>query len=189
MDRYWEKLSPLEKEYSFDEEGLYSLDVQNVFEQTVSSIVSNKIVDLFCGVGGASIMFAQQNKSVIANDINSKRLEMARNNARLVGVSNKIKFLNKDAIELFKHMENSALYLDLPWGGPNYINSKKFSMDDFMPNGSTLLKQALAQSSEVLMKLPRNFDFHELKAFGDPTQVIENKYDGKLQYFTVIYRK
>ena len=58
------------------------------------------MMDAFCGVGGNAIQFAQTCDRVIAIDVDARRLELARNNARVYGVQDKIEFVLGDFFEV-----------------------------------------------------------------------------------------
>lgn len=171
-----------------DGEGLYSMDVQSIISNTVQKLKFNNILDACCGVGGASIAFALAGKSVIAIDINSDRLEMAGQNAALFQVENHIQFVQGDALQLVKDFTGIGIYLDPPWGGPNYERLDKFSLSNFNLNGRKLLATSLAISKEVAFKLPRNFDFSEFETSFPPYEIIENTFESELLFYTAIFR-
>ena len=52
-----------------DLEGLYSMDLQEVAISVAQRIESTRVVDDFCGIGGASIAFARAGKLVDAIEI------------------------------------------------------------------------------------------------------------------------
>ncbi len=59
---------------------------------------------------------------------------MARNNARLYGVEDRITFLHGDIIEHISVLKYDAIHFDPPWDGVDYIRKNKFSFSDFSPN-------------------------------------------------------
>ena len=54
------------------------------------------IVDGFCGVGGNAIQFAFTCERVIAIDIDPTKIELARHNAAVYGVADRIEFIVGD---------------------------------------------------------------------------------------------
>lgn len=58
------------------------------------------VVDAMCGCGGNSIQFARYFDKVIAVDINPERIEMARHNADIYGVMEKIEFIAGDFLQM-----------------------------------------------------------------------------------------
>ena len=185
--RYWDKLSSSERRMNIDVEGLYSMDLQEVVLQLAKRVEAERIVDAFCGVGGAAIAFARGGKFVEAIEIDSGRLEMARHNALLFSVEGRICFRQGDAMDLLQSTE-AAVYLDPPWGGPSYGRLEQFSLKCFVPDGEELLRKALSASREVILKLPKNFDFSELGPIREPTEIISNELAGRLEYYTAIFK-
>ena len=185
--KYWDKLSLPERRMKIDVEGLYSMDVQEVALQLANKIESDHVVDAFCGVGGATIAFARTGKFVEAIEIDPGRLEMARHNARLFSVEDRIRFHQGDAMD-FLQSTGAAVYLDPPWGGPSYGRFEQFSLKHFAPDGEKLLRKALSASREVILKLPKNFNFSELAPIREPTEIISNEWAGRLEYYTAIFR-
>lgn len=188
LQNYWDKLSGPEQSMKIDLEGLYSMDVQAVAFATAQHIESEHIVDACCGIGGAAIAFARAGKRVTAIEIDTTRLRMAEHNAEIFGVSGMIEFVNGDARSTLGQYPGSAVYLDPPWGGPSYGKLDKFKLNHFTPNGESFLAPALESSSEVVFKLPKNFDFSEFDRFRAPSESIENMLEGKLQYYTAFFR-
>lgn len=57
-------------------------------------------MDAFAGVGGNAIQFAQTCDRVIAVELSAQRLEIARHNAEVYGVADKIHFVCGDFLAL-----------------------------------------------------------------------------------------
>ncbi|KAF8806840.1 S-adenosyl-L-methionine-dependent methyltransferase [Phlegmacium glaucopus] len=126
-----------------DEEGWYSVTPESVADQIAERCRCDIILDAFCGVGGNSIAFARTCQRVIALDTSPTRLALARHNAQIYGVADRIEFILSDYISFAKsylslpsqpQSENSrqmrkidVVFLSPPWGGPSYIEG---SSDD-----------------------------------------------------------
>lgn len=186
--KYWDKLSEIERRMELDVQGLYSLDRQDLALALARKIQAPRVIDAFCGVGGAAIAFARVGKIVDAMDIDEARLAMARRNAALFSVQDRIRFREGDAMELMRPSD-AALYLDPPWGGPEYGRLERFSLAMFRPDGERLLRKALAVSREVFFKLPKNFAFEEFASVAEPSEVIANEWNGRLEYYTAVFRR
>jgi len=185
--RYWDKLSLPEKQMQIDVEGLYSMDLQSVATALAARIKADQVIDAFCGIGGAAIAFARAGKDVLAIEIDPQRLEMARHNARMFGVDRKVNFQLGDALDILQK-SSAALYLDPPWGGPSYGRLDRFSLSHFSPNGEVLIRKGLTVSLEIYLKLPKNFAFDELDGICRPIEVIENEVNGRLEYYTAVFK-
>ena len=68
-------------------------------------------MDGFCGVGGNAIQFAFTCERVIAIDIDPVKIELARHNARVYGVEDRIQFIVGD---FFQVGSRTYFYIYLP---------------------------------------------------------------------------
>lgn len=187
--RYWQPLSPLERQLWMDLEGLYSLDLQELLLPLAKQLRTASVVDAFCGIGGAAIAFARAGKQVRAFDIEPARLPLARHNAALFGVQDRIDFRQGNALEVLGTPLDAAVYLDPPWGGPDYARLPLFPLNGFVPDGAELLRMALRASPEVLFKLPKNIDFAALRRIAEPTAVFDSCLNDTLKYHTALFRR
>jgi SAM-dependent methyltransferase len=71
-----------------DEESWYSVTPEQIARHHARRCECAVIVDACCGGGGNAIAFAGRCGRVVAVDIDARKLEMARNNAEVYGVSN-----------------------------------------------------------------------------------------------------
>ena len=189
LQKYWDLLSPDEKKMQMDIPGLYSITVRELALQIAATLKGDSVFDAFCGLGGNAIAFALSGKRVIACELDEGRLAMARANAELAGVSDRITFIQGDALSQLSTVRCDAIFLDPPWGGPEYSKIDRFKLAFFAPDGEGLLDSAIRHFAGVAFKLPGNFDFSELEQFGaGQWQVQENRLNGKLLHFTA-YRQ
>jgi trimethylguanosine synthase len=116
------------------------------------------VLDLFCGAGGNAIQFAVHPdcSKVIAIDIDPIKVKLARHNAEIYGIQDKILFLTGDALEFVKscrevkaggsvdvqrwqgteQMNIDVVFLSPPWGGVGYDKLGQAS-----PNSQTNSRQ------------------------------------------------
>ncbi|MBN8549428.1 MAG: RsmD family RNA methyltransferase [Deltaproteobacteria bacterium] len=187
LQHYWDRLSPLEQQMRIDIEGLYSLAQQSIMDQISALIVGDSVIDAFCGVGGSAIGLARAGKKVISIDSNAERIEMAKYNATLFGVSEQIEFMVGNSLKLLPTLHADAIFLDPPWGGPDYSKQRKFYFKDFAPNGRELLEISLARARQVSLRLPKNFEMAELEPYRDRVKVTQNYLGEKLMHFTAYF--
>jgi predicted RNA methylase len=74
------------------------------------------VLDAACGAGGNAIGFARAGCRVTAIERDAARLEMARANARVYGVQDRIRFVAGDAQQLVPELPADLLFVDPPWG-------------------------------------------------------------------------
>lgn len=120
--RYWSKF---DQGIRMDREGWFTVTPELIAAHIAERCSSAEyIVDAFCGVGGNSIQFALRCKKVIAIDINPEKIVMARHNARIYGVEDKIEFVVADYMQYALHLKQQqlanqvridAVFMSPPW--------------------------------------------------------------------------
>ncbi|KZT25308.1 S-adenosyl-L-methionine-dependent methyltransferase [Neolentinus lepideus HHB14362 ss-1] len=120
-----------------DHVGWFSVTPEAIAANIAERCRCDVILDAFCGVGGNAIQFAMRCERVIALDTSLTRLRLARHNAVLYGVADRIEFILADYVEFAKsytsrnHSMQDApnykrkidvVFLSPPWGGPGYID-------------------------------------------------------------------
>ena len=87
VNKYWKQryslFSKFDEGIKLDEESWFSVTPEKIAEHIAERIQCDVIIDGFCGAGGNAIQFAKTCQHVIAIDIDSKKLECARNNAKV----------------------------------------------------------------------------------------------------------
>ncbi len=190
LQKYWERLSPIEQKMQMDEEGLYSLTPQIYGERIADRTNSRRVIDAFCGLGGSAIAFARQGKLVTAFDINEDRLQMALYNAELFDVCDKIEFRLSDCGVVLSNLNGQeAVFLDPPWGGPSYSAQAEFHFADFVVDCLSLLDICLKSAGEVILRLPKNFAMKDLEQFREKFELEDSFYENQLFFRTAFFRK
>jgi trimethylguanosine synthase len=180
-----------------DEEGWYSVTPESIAVQIADRCRCDTILDPFCGVGGNAIAFAKTCEHVIALDISPTRLALARHNAAIYGVADRIEFILADYISFANAYLSrphptrriDVVFLSPPWGGPGYISSSEncisarddadfqdelemhsqYSLSRIQPiHGADLFRLTKRISDNIAYFLPRNTDLNEISALGLP---------------------
>ncbi|XP_053205357.1 trimethylguanosine synthase-like [Panonychus citri] len=136
------------------------------------------IMDPFCGVGGNVIQFALKspNVFVIASDIDGNKVRMAKHNSCIYGVDNQIAFLVGDYFQILSTIKLpvDCIFLSPPWGGPNYLSQKVYSLSNMRPNGFEIFAAAKEHvSCNIAFLLPRNIDRDEINSLLQPNESVE----------------
>lgn len=193
--KYWinrhRLFSKFDSGIKLDQESWFSVTPELLAKHIASRLKCRTIVDAFCGAGGNSIQFAMVCDRVIAIDIDPKKIRMARHNARIYGVEDKIVFINKDFFEFVSDSRSraDAVFLSPPWGGPSYRNKETFSLKDVTPDMDKIMAKARSLSNNIAAFLPRNTAVEELMEFseGKAFEVEQNVLCGRLKTVTVYY--
>jgi trimethylguanosine synthase len=148
-----------------DATALYTMVPEHLALDMAARVGGARSLDLCCGVGAMSMALARTGQQVTAVDLDAGRIEMARHNARIYGVSDRIDFRVGDvtAKETLRSLPAGihSLFLDPPWGnGPgDYLKRQQTRLADLQLAGTDLrrLVEQIA-CEEVMMRLPPNFD-------------------------------
>ncbi|KAJ7626365.1 RNA cap guanine-N2 methyltransferase-domain-containing protein [Mycena polygramma] len=188
-----------------DEEGWYSITPELVADRIAERCRCDTILDAFCGVGGNAIAFAKTCERVIALDVSPTRLALARHNAQIYGVADRIEFILTDYISFansYLSIPSNARKIDVvflspPWGGPGYISGDtrpsspikpmpsseaepthpSYTLASIQPiHGADLFHLTRRITRNVAYYLPRNTGLGEIGALlTDPTVGTEDK--------------
>lgn len=85
-----------------DAESWYSVTPEAIAARIAERCRCNTVVDAFCGAGGNAIQFAFTCERVIAIDVDPIKVALARWNARVYGVDDRITFLVGDFFDYVK---------------------------------------------------------------------------------------
>lgn len=66
---------------------------------------------------------------VIAIDIDAKKIELAKHNAAIYGVADRIQFVVADFFDVVDQLRADVVFLSPPWGGPAYNEAATFHLD------------------------------------------------------------
>jgi len=149
-----------------DEESWYSVTPEAIAEHIAERCRCDVIVDAFAGAGGNAIQFAFTCERVLAIEIDQERIELARNNARVYGVEDRIEFIHGDAIEILRSLSDrkevvDVVFLSPPWGGPAYSQEERFLLEFIQVgafSGVELFEIASKVTQNIGYFVPRNTD-------------------------------
>lgn len=147
----------------FDDEGRWSLTPEALALRLAAGAGGRPVVDAGCGLGGNSIAFARAGSPVVAIEADRRRLELARHNARIYAVEDRVRFLAGDAHSLAgEQLEAGAiLFVDPPWGRD--WDRAGVGLAE-LPLLAAMLELAEQRGAELWAKLPPSFAVDELLA-------------------------
>lgn len=152
------------------------------------------IMDAFCGPGGNTIQFAKYAPPgglVFAFDIDPNKIQMAKHNASIYGVQNRIEFILGDSLCISKRFRVDAVFLSPPWGGPEYIQSDTYDLSSVQPiPGDMMYRQFRELTNNIALLLPRNVDQSQVVQLSDPNESVEiegNYLSSKLKTVTAYF--
>ncbi|XP_067635091.1 trimethylguanosine synthase isoform X2 [Eurosta solidaginis] len=198
MLKYWRKRFSLFSRYDegirLDCESWFSVTPEKIAIHLANRLQCDIIIDAFCGCGGNSIQFAKTCKHVISIDIDPVKLSMAKHNADIYGVSDKIDFICGDFLQMSRsgRFRSNVVFLSPPWGGPKYKREIDYDVESFLQpcSASELMEIAKTISKNVAFYLPRNSCVKQvikLAGKGNQCELEHNYLDSRLVAITAFY--
>ena len=167
-----DEIFPLRKDLDYQKlkittEGEYSVTrrrdgdrIINIMKTVLGSLNAKTITDATGCVGGDTLQFGLNFKSVDSIEINKDNFEALKNNVNVYGLKN-INLHLGDATKVY-NWQTDVLYIDPPWGGPNYKDVKELDLTISNLRIDQWLEQILLRKNRpyhIFLKLPNNFNF------------------------------
>ncbi|XP_052774682.1 trimethylguanosine synthase-like [Mya arenaria] len=195
LRKYWGQryrlFSRFDEGIRLDREGWFSVTPEKIAEHIADRCRCDVILDAFCGAGGNSIQFAFTCERVIAVDIDPVKVELARHNAAVYGVEDRIEFIVGDFLEVGPTLKADVVFLSPPWGGPRYLSADVFDLETMMAiNTFEIVKVSRQISDNIALFVPRNTDINQLTSLAGPggkMEMEQNFLNRKLKTITAYY--
>ena len=173
LARYWYQRHQLFSRYDrgvkIDAEGWFS-----VTPECTAAHISRRLaggggllfVDAFVGIGGNAIQQARLDPEgrVIAIDVSPEKVAIARHNAKVYGVADRIEFVVADFMSIAPRLRSHVVFLSPPWGGIGDEADEPFQLGSLRPcAGEALLELALGVAPTVGLYLPRTTATEQLE--------------------------
>ena len=155
-----------------DDVGKYSISLpekSKIITNLISKYMNNNknitITDAMACIGGDTLSFANTFIKVNAIETDKVRFDYLKHNMNLFNVTN-IEYYNEDYLNLYYKLKQDVIYIDPPWGGPEY----KFNNKTTIKLGEYNLVQVVKKirqlnNSPIFIKLPGNYDMEEFSHF------------------------
>uniref|UniRef100_A0A667IDN1 Trimethylguanosine synthase n=1 Tax=Lynx canadensis TaxID=61383 RepID=A0A667IDN1_LYNCA len=128
---------------------------------------------------------------VIAIDIDPVKIDLARNNAEVYGIADKIEFICGDFLLLASHLKADVVFLSPPWGGPDYATAETFDIRTMMsPDGFEIFRRSQKITNNIVYFLPRNADIDQVASLAGPggqVEIEQNFLNNKLKTITAYF--
>lgn len=146
------------KPYLMNESDLRFATNPIVAQWRAQRLKCDTLVEIGCGVGIQTIAFARACKRVIAIDTDARKVDYAKENLKLEGITN-VEFIVGDGLEYLKKAKSA----DIVFIDPERLASEPLrSIDTIRPSIPDILKAAKRLTDKVAIELPpqlRDIDF------------------------------
>lgn len=156
------------------DQGKYSTTPAKYSKQTCKKIQDNirynlrnmVITDACAGNGGDSIYFSSVFKSVQSLEKDPKEFKFLKENVEFHNIKN-IKISQKSYLDVWKDLKQDIIYMDPPWGGPDY---KLLPIVDLFLDGiniSRIVGELFREerAKMIIIKIPHNFNIKGFSEF------------------------
>ena len=172
LAKYWHQRYRLFSRYDegikMDDEAWFSVTPERIAKHIAHRCRCDLIIDAFCGVGGNSIQFAFTCERVIAIDIDPVKVELARHNAKIYGVEDRIEFIVGDYMKLAPTLYADVVFLSPPWGGPAYSDAAVFDLQTMIPmDGFKIFELSREITENIAYFVPKNTNIEQLTSLAD----------------------
>lgn len=193
--KYWAQryrlFSRFDEGIKMDKEGWFSVTPERIAEHIAERCRCDLLVDAFCGVGGNAIQFAFSCERVIAIDIDPVKIALARHNATVYGVEDRIEFIVGDYMQLIPSLKADVVFLSPPWGGPNYASAEVFDLKTMITlDGVRVFEETKTITENIAYFMPRNVNVEQLSSLAGPggkMEIEQNFVNKKLKTITAYY--
>ena len=152
-------------ETKVDAGGLYTMVAESYALRMAEKARGRKTLDICSGIGSMSIAFARTGQQVIAIEIDENKVAMARHNAQVYGVADRIdtRIADITSAGMLQSLPSDidTVWLDPPWGTGigEYRTRPAIYLEDLQLAGMDLrdLVGKIA-CQDVMLRLPPNFD-------------------------------
>jgi 16S rRNA G966 N2-methylase RsmD len=158
-----------------DVEGMYSLSYKEDAD-LLSTIIKEKfgnvkILDGTSGIGGNSISFGLHFSNTILVEINKERFKYLEINTK---VHNLTSILYNDDILNHLNDDYDLIFIDPPWGGPNYKLKTSISLSLSNVTLKDLTKKLSILDKIIVYKLPFNYNLNDFSEYNYEIYYIKN---------------
>ena len=158
-----------------DTEGMFSLSYKEDAD-ILSNIIKDKfgdikILDSTSGIGGNAISFGLHFSNLIAIEINKERFKYLKNNIKVFNIN---ATLYDD--DMLNHLNDDydLIFIDPPWGGPNYKLEKLISLSLGNIKLKDLTQKIRDLNKIIVYKLPFNYNLNEFSIYNYEIHKIKN---------------
>ncbi|XP_067140079.1 trimethylguanosine synthase [Centruroides vittatus] len=192
--KYWTQryrlFSRFDEGIKLDFESWFSVTPERIAEHIAEKCTCDLVIDAFCGAGGNTIQFALYCKQVIAIDIDPGKILLAKHNAEIYGVADRIEFIIADYFHLAPKLKADVVFLSPPWGGPEYLESEEYDLNSMSICTNHLFEVTKKITKNIAFFAPRNTCVNQLIKLAGPgnnVEIEQNLLNRRLKTITAYY--
>ena len=150
------------KHLKLDEEALYSVTDQYTADKISKEIKKifpdiKTITDATACIGGNTYSFSKYFETVNAIELDAIKYDYLAYNLSVLESTN-VTLWNGDSLSILPNLHQDIIFLDPPWGGPNYKDKKNIDLYLSDIELSEVCRMIKPYSNYIALKVPTNFD-------------------------------
>lgn len=154
--------TPIREKLQLDTEASYSTTDQLTADKITKDLLkiipkTYTLTDGTACIGGNTYSFAQAFHKVIAIEKDPRRAQMLKTNMLLLGMKN-VSVQCGDSINLIPQSHHDIIFLDPPWGGPDYKQYAKVQLYLSDRTLADVCNEFANVTKYIALKVPVNFD-------------------------------
>lgn len=147
-----------------DQEALYSTTDQLTADKISKDLLrilpeTAVVTDATACIGGSAYSLSRVFHRVHAIEIDDTRFHYLQQNMKVLQTSN-VECHHGDALKICQHLAQDLIFLDPPWGGPEYKTLPRVSLQLAGKDLSDVCIELSAYAKYIAVKVPVNFDEH-----------------------------
>jgi predicted RNA methylase len=176
-------------------EGIYSIttkrdghQILKIIKQIIGNTHTKIITDLTGNVGGDTILFGLNFKKVYSIEYNLENYKALENNVKVFDLKN-VELFYGDSTKIF-NWYTDVLYVDPPWGGPNYKTHKNLDLylgeiriDKYIYN----ILNNNNRPKYIFIKVPSNYYFQRLYDIKEKIKITVQKFQIRRYNMVALY--
>ena len=167
-----------------------SMKLIDIILKTTNNNLDLIITDGTANIGTDSIHMAEVFKHVNAIEYSIINFGALQNNVNVLNKRNNMKTYNGDTNDLIKEISQDLIYIDAPWGGPNYKEFNKLRL--YLGNVEILnfYLENKDKAKYFVFKVPYNYDFDYFRGYIiDKVTIYPYKNESKIKYFLIVIER
>lgn len=182
----------IRKQILLDEEANYSTTDQVTATKIAKDIskfvnVNSNITDATACIGGSAYSLSKYFNNIIAIEKDIKRYDYLVHNMQILSVADKVKCIYGDSINICKNINQYCIFIDPPWGGPEYKTHEKVDLFISEKPLHDVCYELSEYTKIIALKVPKNFNIDKFSKNIENFATIEYKnYDLRKMHLIII---
>ncbi len=155
----------------YGDEDAYYMGCPEIVSKYLAEKLSDfdSVAELCCGAGMICVQLAKYIDKVVGVDIKKRRVQNAKKNAKLYGVSNNTEFIVGDATDenILKSLSAEAVILEPDWSSGKNKDEHVSKLESTKPSSLKLFQLARKYITEnIVFRAPKTFSMETLEELG-----------------------